>query len=215
MPNTSFRRPDCRRRIRAVRILVSACCFVAVAAGASAQTVELGARLAAACAGTEDNLCSGISPLVGLQASLWPGGGVELTAQVARMAREDLAFRAFDVPVDITVTDRKRDFVSLLFVYHFMRNRPVRPMLGLGSGWYSDASRTSCQPAGCQTILRSGPLLGQYRTWDVDAIFVVGLSGDVGERVVWRGGWQSHRFANDHNSTQQFFVGAGYRFGGR
>ena len=78
----------------------------------------------------------------------------------------------------------------------------------------SDASRTSCQPAGCQAVLRSGPLLGQYRTWDVDAIFVVGLSGAVGDRWVWRGGWQSHRFGNDENSTQQFFVGAGYRFGG-
>jgi hypothetical protein len=30
-----------------------------------------------------------------------------------------------------------------------------------------------------------------------------------------RGGWQSHRFTNDENMTQQFFVGAGYRFGGR
>jgi hypothetical protein len=30
---------------------------------------------------------------------------------------------------------------------------------------------------------------------------------------VWRGGWQSHRFGNDENSAQQFFAGAGYRFG--
>jgi hypothetical protein len=156
-------------------------------------------------------VCSGASPLFGAQASIWSGDSVELSAQFARINREDLAFRAFDLPVDITVTDRKRDFVSL-FVYHFLKDRSVRPMLGLGSGWYSDASGTSCQPAGCQAILRSGPLLGQYRTWDVDAIFMVALSGDVGDRWVWRGGWQSHRFGNDENSTQQFFVGAGYRF---
>jgi hypothetical protein len=187
--------------------------FFLLAASASAQTVELGGRCGVGCAGNEDSLCSGASPLVGVHASVWAGDSVELSAQVARINREDLAFRAFDVPVDITVTDRKRDFVSFLFVYHFMKDRSVRPMLGLGSGWYSDASRTSCQPAGCQTVLRSGPLLGQYRTWDVDAIFVVGLSGDVGDRWVWRGGWQSHRFGNDENSTQQFFAGAGYRFG--
>ena len=197
-----------------MRVLVILLCLVAGgAARVSAQTVELGGRLGTGCVGSEDSLCSGASPLFGLQASLWAGDSVELSVQFARINREALAFRAFDVPVDITVTDRKRDFVSLLFVYHFMKDRSVRPMLGLGSGWYSDASRTSCQPAGCQAILRSGPLLGQYRTWDVDAIFVVGLSGDVGNRWIWRGGWQSHRFGNDDNSTQQFFVGAGYRFG--
>jgi hypothetical protein len=194
-----------------VRILVILFCLVA--ASASAQTVELGGRFGVGCAGSEDSLCSGASPLFSVHASVWAGDSVELSTQFARINREDLAFRAFDVPVDITVTDRKRDFVSLLFVYHFTKNRLVRPMIGLGSGWYSDASRTSCQPAGCQTVLRSGPLLGQYRTWDVDAIFVVGLSGDVGDRWAWRGGWQSHRFGNDENSTQQFFVGAGYRFG--
>jgi hypothetical protein len=194
-----------------MRVLVI--CFCLVAAGASAQTVELGGRFGAGCTGSEDSLCTGASPLLGVQASVWAGDSVELGAQVARINRGDLAFRAFDVPVDITVTDRKRDFVSFLFVYHFMKNRTVRPMLGLGSGWYSDASRTSCQPAGCQAILRSGPLLGQYRTWDVDAIFAVGLSGDARDRWVWRGGWQSHRFGNDENGTQQFFVGAGYRFG--
>jgi hypothetical protein len=194
-----------------VRILAIALCLVA--ADASAQTVELGGRFGVGCGGTEDSLCSGASPLVGVNASLWAGDSVELGAQFARLNREDLAFRAGVVPVDITVTDRKRDFVSLLFVYHFLKGRPLRPMLGLGSGWYSDASRTSCQPEGCRVILRSGPLLGQYRTWDLDAIFVVGLSGDVGDRWVWRGGWQSHRFGNDENSAQQFFVGAGYRFG--
>jgi hypothetical protein len=187
--------------------------FGLVAASASAQSVEIGGRFGVGCAGTEDSLCSGASPLFGVHASVWAGDSVELSVQFARITREDLAFQAFDVPVDITVADRKRDFVSLLFVYHFMKDRPVRPMLGLGSGWYSDASRTSCQPTGCQTILRSGSLLGQYRTWDVDAIFVVGLSGDVADRWVWRGGWQSHRFGNDANSTQQFFVGSGYRFG--
>src|SRR5688572_8168881 len=187
-----------------MRALVVLFCLVAFSA--SAQTVELGGRIGVGCTGTEDSLCTGTSPLVGVHASVWTGDSLELSAQYAHINREDLASRAFDVPVDITVTDRKRDFVSFLFVYHFMKDRAVRPMLGVGSGWYSEASRTSCQPAGCQTVLRSGPVLGQYRTWDVDAIFVMGLSGDVADRWAWRGGWQSHRFGNDENSTQQFFV---------
>ena len=195
-----------------MRVLAIIFCLLAGAGVASAQTVEVGGRIGIGCVGSEDSLCTDASPLFGAHASVWATDSVELTAQFARVPREDLAFRAFDVPVDITVTGRKRDFVSFLFVYHFMKDRPVRPMLGLGSGWYSDASNTACQPAGCQTILRGGPLLGQYRTWDVDAIFVVGLSGDVGDRWVWRGGWQSHRFGNDENMTQQLFVGAGYRF---
>jgi hypothetical protein len=194
-----------------MRALVVFLCLAA--ASASAQTVELGGRFGVGCAGTEDSLCTGASPLFGVNASVWTGASLELSAQYARISREDLAFRAFDDPVDITVKDRKRDFVSFFFVYHFMKNRAVRPMLGLGSGWYSEASRSSCQPAGCQTVLRFGPVLGQYRTWDVDAIFVMGLSGNVVDRWVWRGGWQSHRFGNDGNSTQQFFVAAGYRFG--
>ena len=161
-----------------MRILAIAFCLIA--ASASAQTVEVGGRFGVGCGGTEDSLCSGPSPLVGVHVSVWAGDSIEIGAQFARLDREDLAFRAADGPVDITVTDRKRDFVSFLFVYHFLNDRPLRPMVGLGSGWFSDASRTSCQPAGCQVILRSGPLLGQYRTWDVDAIFVVGLSGDLG-----------------------------------
>jgi hypothetical protein len=86
-------------------------------------------------------------------------------------------------------------------------------MLGIGSGWYSDAERVACQPAGCSIHLRGGPLLGQYRDWNVDAVFVVGLSSAIGDRWVVRGGWQSHRFGNDENMTQQFFASAGYLFG--
>lgn len=98
-----------------MRVFVISFCLVA--ASASAQTVEFGGRFGGGCAGSEDSLCSGGSPIFGAHASIWAGGSVELSAQFARMNREDLAFRAFDVPVDITVTDRKRDFVSFLFVY--------------------------------------------------------------------------------------------------
>jgi len=54
---------------------------------------------------------------------------------------------------------------------------------------------------------------GRHRELDVHAVFVVGLSGFIGDRWVVRGGWQSHRFGNDENMTQQVFVGVGRLFG--
>jgi hypothetical protein len=57
------------------------------------------------------------------------------------------------------------------------------------------------------------PAPRQYRVWEVDAIFLVGLSSVIDERWVVRGGWQAHRFGNDENMTQQFIAGVGYRFG--
>jgi hypothetical protein len=49
----------------------------------------------------------------------------------------------------------------------------------------------------------------------VDAIVLAGLSGTIRDRWVWRGGWLSHRFANDENSTAECFVALGCRFGRR
>jgi hypothetical protein len=197
-----------------MRIAALTLCVLLTAGAATAQKLEIGGTVAAGCIGSEDSLCGrGTLPSVGAHASVWAGNRIELSGRVARLGIEDFSYRL--PPFEIDVTNQSRSFVSLLFVYHFMEGSPVRPMLGLGSGWYYDRSRVACRPAGCQTQLRFGPLLGDYRVWDVDAIFVVGVSGTFLENWVWRGGWQSHRFGNDENSTQEFFVGAGYRFGGR
>jgi hypothetical protein len=199
-----------------MRLLTFLCGLFAGVGVATAQTVEVGGRVAAGCVGSEGSICGGgTSPLAGGHVSLWFTDRYEINASAAHLGRDSFAFHATSdpVPIDIEVTDRSRDLISFLFVYHFMSDRRVRPMLGIGSGWYSDAERVTCQPAGCSTQLRGGPRLGQYREWDVDAVFVVGLSSIVQERWVVRGGWQSHRFGNEENMTQQFFVAAGYRFG--
>jgi hypothetical protein len=200
-----------------VRIAVMTLVVLLSASAARAQKLEIGGTIAAGCKGSEDSLCGGEkSPLIGAHASVWANNRVELTARLARVGWEDFSYKLDGF--DIDVTNQSRSFVSFLFIYHFMEGRPVRPMLGLGSGWYSENSRVACRPAGCQTQIRPGPgdrLLGSYREWDIDAIFVLGLSGTVRDRWVWRGGWQSHRFGNDENMTQEFFAGLGYRFGGR
>lgn len=196
-----------------MRIGAMALCVLLSAGAANAQTLEVGGTVAAGCLGNDGSMCGGgTSPLFGGHASVWAANRFELSGRVARVGWEDYTY-TLDGPFDIDVTNRSRSFVSFLFVYHFMEGRAVRPMVGLGSGWYSDSQRVACRPAGCQTRLRFGPLLGSYREWDTDITFVVGLSGAVRERWVWRGGWQSHRFANDENSTQELFAGLGYRFG--
>lgn len=199
--------------------------LVLLSAGAAmAQKLEVGGTVAAGCLGSDGSICGGgTSPLVGAHASVWAANRVELTARVARAGRED-----YSLPLsgqrELVVTNRSRSFVSFVFVYHFMEGRPVRPMFGLGSGWYSDARHVACRPASCEppppstvaggVVVSAVPDLGAFRDWDTDIIVVLGLSGTVRERWVWRGGWQSHRFANDENSTEEFFAGVGYRFGG-
>jgi hypothetical protein len=204
-----------------VRYLIHAailvCCLLGGAAPASAQQVEVGGRVGAGCIGSDGSLCGGgTSALFGAHAGFWFADRFEINVSGAHLGRESFTVHAADepFPIDVAFTDRSRDFVSFVFVYHFMKDGPVRPMIGLGSGWYSDAERVACEPAGCAPHLRLGPRLGQYREWDLDAIFLVGLSSVLQERWVLRGGWQSHRFGNDENMTQEFFVGVGYRFGG-
>ena len=194
-----------------MRIFLLSLGFALCGAAASAQSLEVGGRLGIGCTGSEDSVCSGAkAPIVGAHAGIWLGHSVEFNASYTHLGLDEIRFR--EGSIDYAITGRERDFISLLFVYHFMKDRPIRPMIGIGSGWYSQAERITCEPEGCNRVQRiGGPLLGQYREWDVDAVFVVGLSGRVGERWIVRGGWQSHRFGNDENMTQQFFVGAGYR----
>lgn len=45
------------------------------------------------------------------------------------------------------------------------------------------------------------------------AILIAGVSGHVASGWIFRGGFVSHRFANDENSTMSCFAGIGYRFG--
>jgi hypothetical protein len=186
---------------------------------AGAQTVEVGGTISAACAGSDGSICDdfeGYHPLLGAHASWWATDRIELAARVAHMGQRPLRIGGFEASgVSWLVTDRRREFVSFLFTYHFMPRRRVRPMLGLGSGWYTSTETISCETPGCEALLPSSVTTGEHREWLVDAILIIGLSGEVRSRWVWRAGWQAHRFANDENSTYEWFGGVGYRFGSR
>lgn len=157
----------------------------------------------------------GTHPLPGAHVSWWVTEGVELSGRVGRVGRPPRQ-SAVSYPVEATVAfaDRSKEFVSAVFVYHFLRDLGVRPMVGIGAGVFSDAQRVTCHPVACGDI-PGRPPGGFSRRWRPDVILALGLSGMIRDRWVWRVGCLSHAFMNDHNSTIELFAGAGYRFGGR
>ena len=192
-----------------------------MAARGSAQSIEVGGSVAVACVGSEGSLCApDRHVLVGAHTSWWVDEGIELGVRLARTTLPSYRYSLspevhipLTQPVDVAVSDRSREFVSLFFVYHFLRGSLVRPMLGLGAGWYRDAARFTCQPIGCDS-LAPGLIAssGDDRNWQIDVTFLVGLSSIISERWVVRGGWQPHRFGGQETSTYEWFAGAGYRF---
>ena len=108
------------------------------------------------------------------------------TALMARVAR--VGWDDYSLPLsgqrELVVTNRSRSFVSFLFVYHFLKGRPVRPMLGLGSGWYSDARHVACRPAGCEIPPPPVEVAGGVVVSRDPDLGAVGLSGEVRERWV-------------------------------
>lgn len=178
------------------------------------QSFELGATIAAACVGSDGSLCDdseGTRPLLMGQARWWGSERFDLGLSIGRLGlrSKQLMLTPGDAVVD--VTDRSRLFISVVGTYYFLPRSAVQPMLGIGSGTYSDSHTVECDPTPCD---RSS-LPEQYRDsrrWRPDVILMAGLSGRAGERWMWRAGWQAHAFANDENSTYEFFAGAGYRF---
>ena len=189
--------------------------LLAAATSAAAQVVEVGTSISAACLGSEGSVCGGgTHPLVAGHASWWAADRIELTARIGRTVLPSRSFtQTFPFDVDVAITDRARDYVSGLFVYHFRRGESVRPMLGFGAGAFAFVDQVTCQPLDCESVPGLPPS-GSSRRWQRDVIFTAGLSGIIRERWVWRGGVITHQFAAEHHSTVETFVGIGYRFGG-
>lgn len=197
-----------------MRPLALVCCLTLVPGIALAQSIEVGGRVASGCVGSDGSICgNGASALTGMHASVWLDDRFEIGASLARLRRPSESYPAYEEDPAIRVTARRRDFLSLTYTYHFAKGQPVRPMLGLGSGWMWDRSTVACEPTGCQADVPPWQRLGRRGRRNIDVIFIAGLSGVIHDRWVLRGGWQSHRLANDENSTQELFLAAGYRFG--
>ena len=188
--------------------------FIVAPALSHAQSVELGATIAAACVGSDGSMCDdaeGTRPLLMGQARWWASERFDLGVSIGRLSLRSKQVLLLPDDVALDVRDRSRLFISVVGTYYFLPRSRVRPMLGLGTGTYSDSQTVTCDPFRCDPLMLSE----QYRDsrrWRVDVILMAGLSGRAGERWMWRAGWQSHALANDENTTHEFFAGAGYRF---
>ena len=199
-----------------MRALILATWLGLIATTGSAQTLEVGGSLAAGCLGSDGSACgSGTHPMPAAHAAFWLTDRTDIWLRLAHVGQPDYGFETvFPIPTRGRVTDRSRQFLSALVVHHFGRAPAVRPMLGAGSGWIAGRQRVTCEPPGCGRQ-PGAPREGRFREGMADVILLAGLSGSVGDRWVWRGGWLSHRFANDENSASELFVALGYRLGRR
>ena len=196
-----------------MRHLTLAFVVALIPAGVSAQVVELGGTIAAGCVGSDGSLCSSEHPMYAAHASWWLADRVEIAGRVAHMRLTPYrGITVFPHEVTFDVTGRSRDFFSALFIYHFRRGNRVRPFVGFGSGAYGHAQRVDCSPLRCASVPGLPPE-GHRREWMRDAILTTGASIHVTKRWNVRAGFLSHRFGNDENSTTEWLVGAGYRFG--
>lgn len=181
---------------------------------AHAQSFELGATIAAACIGSDGSMCDdaeGTRPLLMGQARWWASERFDLGLSIGRLGRRSKQILLFPDGVALDVTDRSRLFISAVATYYFLPRSRVRPMVGIGTGTYSDSQSVACDPSPCDPFVLPEQFRDSRR-WRADVILMAGLAGRAGQRWMWRAGWQSHAFGNDENSTHEFFAGAGYRF---
>jgi hypothetical protein len=198
-----------------VRIVVLVAFLSLMPAIVAAQGMEIGGSVAAGCLGSDGSVCgSGNYPLFGAHIAWLPTDSIELAMRVAHVGLPAYTFQTeFPVKVQGTVADRSRVFVSAIFIYHFLPDQSVQPILGFGVGGFARNERIVCEPTRCDGI-PGLPREGPSRTWMRDIIFVAGFSGRINDHWQWHGGWLSHRFLNDQNSTIELLFGVGYRFGG-
>jgi hypothetical protein len=195
-------------------------CFLALLLGcggsyASAQSFEAGGSLAVSCRGSEDSVCADESlATTGLYGSLWFADRVEIALRAAWMKFGDIeGTLPFGITGTFAIRDASRRVTQAETVWHFRRGGRVRPMLGIGIGWYADRDIVTCQPAGCEPFLRSAGLeTGERRDAERDGSIVVGLSVLATPRLRLRGGWRYHNPFVDELALSELFIAAGYRF---
>jgi hypothetical protein len=177
--------------------------------------VEVGGSIGVSCKGSDGSFCnethSGLRT-AGPSAGIWFGDRVEVSGRVAWLRQPDLDGRSeFPDLLSFAITDRGRMIVQAEVIWHFRRGKRVRPLLGLGFGRYKDTEAVTCEPAGCESRLRSvGLNAGAAREWHHDQSVLAGLSVVAGERFRVRGGWRYHNPFEDELALSEVFVAVGY-----
>src|SRR5262245_45996098 len=113
--------------------------IMATAGTASAQPLEAGGSLATSCRGSDGSFCESESlGTIGAYAGFWFADRIEVGARLAWLGFDDQAgFTSVDPPrVDFQITDASRMVVQAEGIWHFRRGHRVRPMFGVGLGFF-------------------------------------------------------------------------------
>ncbi len=184
------------------------------ASAARAQTLEAGVSIATSCKGSDGSFCNDTHSnlrTLGPYASVWFNDFIEVTGRVVWLDQPDINGSVmFPAPATFSIVERHRTLAQGEVVWHFLREKRVRLMFGLGAGRYWDREDVSCEPAGCEAGI-AGLTAGRNRESHVDRSILVGLSVPLTSRLRLRGGWRYHNPFNDENALSEVFLGVGCR----
>jgi hypothetical protein len=202
-------------RVRLTVLLLPVLLELGAVAGA-AQTFEVGGSIAGSCIGSDGSMCSeGNLLTAGPSASVWFADWVEVGARVVWFELNDLngTLRG-ETTIDTRTTERERRIAQGEVIWHFRRDRRIRPLFGLGVGRYWRSQVATCSPPGCEAALGPGFPAGRTSDSTSDVSLVTGLSVLLNPRLRVRGGWRYHNPFKDELAVSEYFLALGYRVGG-
>ncbi len=198
----------------ALALLLTILVTLSSASAARAQTLEAGVSIATSCKGSDGSFCNDTHSnlrTLGPYASVWFNDFIEVTGRVVWLDQPDINGSVmFPAPATFSIVERHRTLAQGEIVWHFLREKRVRLMFGLGAGRYWDREDVSCAPAGCEAGI-AGLTVGRNRESHVDRSILVGLSVPLTSRLRLRGGWRYHNPFNDENALSEVFLGVGCR----
>ena len=159
--------------MRSLRLTDPAAIVVALgslARPAAAQVFELGGGLSRGCIGDSSGFCGDdTGAMWALHGGVWVSPGWQISLRVATLPLPDATYsttqderfdRAADPAVraaariDITTRERSRQLAGAEAIYHFAGPRRFGAVLGVGIGEVKTRSTLSCEPAGCEDVMR-------------------------------------------------------------
>ena len=157
----------------ALALLLTILVTLSSASAARAQTLEAGGSIATSCKGSDGSFCNDTHSnlrTLGPYASVWFNDFIEVTGRVVWLDQPDINGSVmFPAPATFSIVERHRTLAQGEIVWHFLREKRVRLMFGLGAGRYWDREDVSCAPAGCEAGI-AGLTVGRNRESHVDRI---------------------------------------------
>jgi hypothetical protein len=214
----------------ALKPLLTVAILVCLSRAATAQVFELGAGLSRGCIGDSSGFCGDeAGAMWAVHGSLWVSARWQISLRLATLPLPDTSHSTlrddrFNLVVDpalrtlpridITSRERSRQVAAGEALYHFAGGRRFGAVLGIGVGEVRTRLTLSCEPDGCEQVMRalgerSGPITPQGR----NLTLIAGLSGPAWARVQLAGGVRLHNLAGEGMSTAEMYLTTAIRFG--